>query len=51
MVLAHDASLLPVLDFFPKLTSQWQRQGWEADEGRWRFVADWANGVEEGSQL
>jgi hypothetical protein len=26
VVLAHDASLLPMLDFFPTLANQWQSQ-------------------------
>jgi glyoxylase-like metal-dependent hydrolase (beta-lactamase superfamily II) len=46
MILAHDASLLPVMDFFPKAANKWQSQGW-ADKGRWRFVTDWSSGVQE----
>lgn len=44
VVLMHDASLLPVLDFFPKLATKWKSLGW-ADASRWRFVAKWADGI------
>ena len=48
VVLAHDASLLPIVDFFPKLANKWQSQGW-ADRGRWRFILEWSCGVDEAS--
>lgn len=50
MVLAHDASLLPVLDFFPKSANKWQSLGW-ADMCRWRFVTEWTNSIKESSEL
>lgn len=48
VVLAHDASLLPVLDFFPKTASRWKSLGW-GESGRWRFVAEWTDAIVKGS--
>jgi glyoxylase-like metal-dependent hydrolase (beta-lactamase superfamily II) len=45
-VIAHDASLLPVLDFLPKTANEWKSKEWRS-EGQWRFVSDFAQGVQE----
>jgi glyoxylase-like metal-dependent hydrolase (beta-lactamase superfamily II) len=45
-VIAHDASLLPVFDFLPKTANEWKTKGWKS-EGRWRFITDFAKGLEE----
>jgi glyoxylase-like metal-dependent hydrolase (beta-lactamase superfamily II) len=39
IVIAHDATLLDVMDFFPNDMNDWRRKDW-ADEGRWRFLED-----------
>jgi glyoxylase-like metal-dependent hydrolase (beta-lactamase superfamily II) len=45
-IIAHDATLLPVVDFFPKLANDWKTLGWQT-KGRWRFLADFVSGLEE----
>jgi hypothetical protein len=37
VVLAHDAGLLDVLDFFPKDINDWKEKGWK-EQGHWRFL-------------
>lgn len=37
-IYAHDDSLYPVLDYFPKLANQWKEKGWKK-EAHWRFLA------------
>ena len=37
IVTAHDATLLDVLDFFPRDINDWKAKGW-ADQGRWLFL-------------
>lgn len=39
IVMAHDASLLDVLEFFPQSLNDWQSRGW-ASQGRWLFLKD-----------
>ncbi|KAM6536199.1 hypothetical protein FALCPG4_002212 [Fusarium falciforme] len=39
VVLAHDGSLLNVIDFFPKSANDWKEKGWK-EAGRWRFLED-----------
>lgn len=36
-VVAHDKSLLDVVDFYPKGANDWRDKGW-GKEGRWRFL-------------
>lgn len=38
-VCAHDASLLGVLEFFPKSANDWKTKGWKR-EGLYRYLAD-----------
>lgn len=38
-MIAHDASLMDVVDFYPKPANGWREKGWK-DEGRWRFLRD-----------
>ena len=44
-VIAHDESLLGLIDFFPKGANAWREKGW-AREGRWAFLKDFAAAVE-----
>ncbi|KIX08705.1 uncharacterized protein Z518_03362 [Rhinocladiella mackenziei CBS 650.93] len=37
-VLAHDASLQDVLEFFPRKANDWKEKGWKK-EGHWRWLA------------
>ena len=39
IVIAHDATLLNVLDFFPQDINDWNVRGWAA-QGRWLFLGD-----------
>ncbi|KAJ3122312.1 hypothetical protein HK100_012049 [Physocladia obscura] len=39
IVLAHDASIKNVLDFFPLSANNWLEKGWAID-AHWRFLAD-----------
>ena len=45
-VVAHDSSLMDVVDFFPKTANDWRSKEWGRD-GRWRFLADFSKGLEE----
>lgn len=49
MVVAHDASLLDVVGFYPEDANAWKERLW-ARKGRWRFLADFTRGLktEEG---
>ena|SRR5690242_18045269 len=38
-IIAHDRSLLDVLDFFPVTANDWKEKGWRST-GLWRFLAD-----------
>lgn len=44
-VIAHDASLLDVIDFYPKPANDWKKKGWQ-EQGRWRFLRDFDTGSE-----
>ncbi|KAI7789074.1 hypothetical protein LA080_005178 [Diaporthe eres] len=39
VVLAHDASFLDVLDFFPRSINDWMAKGWD-EQARWLFLRD-----------
>jgi glyoxylase-like metal-dependent hydrolase (beta-lactamase superfamily II) len=39
IVIAHDATLLDVMEFFPKDMNDWKGKDW-ADRGRWQFLKD-----------
>jgi hypothetical protein len=45
VVIAHDASLLEVLPFFPRSITEWDARGYKA-EGTWRFLKDFAGATE-----
>lgn len=38
-VIAHDAALLDVVEFYPKSANDWRAEGWKA-EALWRFLRD-----------
>ena len=44
VVVAHDASLLDVLGFFPKKANAFMEKGW-VRKGRWRFLQNFAEAV------
>lgn len=46
VAIAHDASLLDVVNFFPKPANDWKKLGWGV-QGRWRFLADFARGLDQ----
>ena len=45
VVIAHDYTLLEVVDFFPKEANGWKAKGWK-EEGRWGFLRDFQRAVE-----
>jgi glyoxylase-like metal-dependent hydrolase (beta-lactamase superfamily II) len=45
VVVAHDASLKDVVEFFPKPANEWKTEDW-GKNGRWRFLADFSEGLE-----
>ena len=45
VVMAHDDTLLEVVDFFPKYLDGFVGKGW-AEEGRWTFLRDFRGAVE-----
>ncbi|KAE8453648.1 hypothetical protein EG329_009159 [Mollisiaceae sp. DMI_Dod_QoI] len=45
VAMAHDESLLPVVDFFPKYANDFKAKGWVQDT-RWSFLKDFAQAVE-----
>ncbi|KAK3116913.1 hypothetical protein LTR53_002209 [Teratosphaeriaceae sp. CCFEE 6253] len=44
-MIAHDGSLLDVVDFYPKPANGWRQKGWK-EQGRWRFLRDFDTSVE-----
>ena len=46
VVMAHDESLLDVVDFFPKYADDFRDKGW-VEKGRWLFLKDFAKAVEK----
>jgi glyoxylase-like metal-dependent hydrolase (beta-lactamase superfamily II) len=44
VVIAHDSSLLSVVDFFPKYADNFKEKGW-TDDGKWLFLKDFAHAV------
>jgi hypothetical protein len=44
VVMAHDESLLGVIDFFPKYANGFVEKGW-VQEGRWGFLNDFREAV------
>lgn len=45
-VIAHDLSLLDVVDLYPKTANDWKAKGWK-EQGRWRFLRDFDTGKEK----
>ena len=43
-VIAHDASLMGVVGFFPESANGWREKGW-AERGRWAFLRDFGKAV------
>lgn len=44
VIMAHDETLLEVVDFFPKYANEFKQKGWD-EEGRWLFLGDFAKAV------
>ncbi|KAH8431736.1 uncharacterized protein LDX57_009391 [Aspergillus melleus] len=44
VVIAHDSTLLSVVDFFPKRANEWKERGWK-EMSRWRFLEDFGQAV------
>ena len=44
IIIAHDASLLNVLDYFPQDVGDWKAKGWAA-QGRWLFLKEFEKAV------
>ena len=44
VVIAHDSSLLPVVDFFPKYADNFFEKGW-AKDSKWLFLKDFVDAV------
>ncbi|KAG8710777.1 hypothetical protein FRC11_004142 [Ceratobasidium sp. 423] len=45
-IIAHDAELLDVVDFFPKTLNDWKARGYR-EKGLWKFVGDFREAVGE----
>jgi len=46
VILTHDASLLDVIEFFPKADlAGWEKRPSKKDVGQWRFLSDFSKGV------
>lgn len=46
VIMAHDDSLLDVVDFFPKYATDFKGKGW-VEKGRWLFLKDFARAVKK----
>lgn len=44
VIMAHDSSLMDVVDFFPKSANNFKNKGWK-EKGRWAFLKDFAVAV------
>ena len=44
VLIAHDPSIIGVVDFFPKALNEWKHQDW-ALAARWRFLGDFKDAV------
>ncbi|KAE8383445.1 beta-lactamase-like protein [Aspergillus bertholletiae] len=44
VAIAHDSSLLDIIDFFPKKVNDWKEKGWK-EASRWRFLEDFHKAV------
>lgn len=45
VIIAHDRSLLDVLEFYPSSANSWKEKGWR-EAGVWRFLADFKLAVD-----
>ncbi|KAI9738398.1 MAG: hypothetical protein M1834_008901 [Cirrosporium novae-zelandiae] len=46
VIVAHDDTVLDIVDFFPKNLNAWKENGW-AEKVRWRFLKDFKEAVSE----
>ncbi|KAB2573350.1 Cytochrome P450 monooxygenase andK [Lasiodiplodia theobromae] len=44
VIIAHDAKLKDIVDFYPKTANAWKEKGWKG-VGLWRFLEDFAGAV------
>lgn len=45
-VIAHDSSLLDVLEYFPQTANGWKAKDWK-EKGRWKFLADFEKALDQ----
>ena len=48
-IIAHDPDLIHIVDVFPRGANEWRSKGW-ADKGRWAFLKDFKQAVEDSEQ-
>ena len=46
VMIAHDNTMLEVVDFFPSLANDWKKRGWK-EKGLWEFLGDFHEVVKE----
>ena len=46
-IMAHDESLVNIVEYFPKPANDWYKKGWARD-GKWRFLRDFQKAVDAG---
>ena len=46
VMIAHDNTMLDVVDFFPCLANDWKKKGWK-ENGHWKFLGDFHEVVKE----
>lgn len=49
-IIAHDQTLLDVVEMFPQATAnEWMKKGWK-EKGMWRFLGDFKQAVQEAAR-
>ena len=46
VMIAHDNTMLDVVDFFPHSANDWKSKGWR-EKGLWKFLRDFHEAVKE----
>ncbi|KAG8719010.1 hypothetical protein FRC08_003867 [Ceratobasidium sp. 394] len=46
-VIAHDVTLLDIIDFFPKTSNDWHARGYR-EQAMWKFLGDFEGAVDSG---
>ncbi|RGP59468.1 n-acyl homoserine lactonase attm [Fusarium sporotrichioides] len=50
VILAHDKTLVDVIDYFPKSANGWKDKGWK-ETTRWRFIEDFKGALPHGTDV